>query len=436
MKSEPRPHTVEAHYGIPAYVEERTLPELPDRPSQVNDEGAPSGGRLRAGAARVDVTPDPSGPVAVTPLGFLKDPTGVHDRLYVRALVLDNGDEQLAVISWDKLHANSFEEIAEIRREVNNRTGIPQANILIGCTHTHSGCESSFPAASVDAVTRAWENMKDARIGVGSKMIYGIGSSRRMPDGTGLWGNNEPNPDAVMDNECGVIRVEDEKRNIIAVVTNYSSHPSVIADGNTLISGDYAGIGMLEIEKRLGGDTVAMFLQGCAGDTGTHTFRTARTIGEAEKLGSRFADAVMDILPHIDVTRRLRLAGANRMLELPQKQFDPEKFTVPSIIEGSTSIRDEIQALVIGDTLIMVVGSMEAYVEIGLMIKEASPFRRTFTVAYANGPWLGYLPSPHGFAVRDPDAEGDARTHFSSEAPGILIAETLKLAGEMKPDSI
>ena len=434
MDSKTRPHTVEQRCGMPVYVEARTLPELPERPSQVSDEGLPEGKRLRAGAARVDVTP--SEPGGLWGFGHIARPcTGVHDHLYVRALVLDNGDEKMAIISWDRLqlHEDGFEVMEGIRREINKRTGIPEQNVLISMTHTHSGCDADFPEATVEAVTKAWENMKDARIGVGSKMIYGISSNRRMPDGTGLWGSSEPNPEAVMDNECGVIRVEDDQRNLIAVVVNYASHPSVLRGNNPLVSGDFTGIGMLEMEKRLGGDTVALFLQGCCGDAGTHTFRTSGTMPEAERLGGKLADEALGILEHIDVRRWVRLAGKNRMMELPQKEFDKEKTTYPPIVEGSTSIRNEIQALVIGDSLILSVGPMEAFMEIGLAVKDASPFKHTFALAYSNGPPHGYLPSPHGYEVNDPDAQD---TRFAPDAPEVLVAESVKLLGEMKPDDL
>jgi hypothetical protein len=288
--------------------------------------------------------------------------------------------------------------------------------------------EGPFYKASVDAVTQAWATQREARIGVGSKMIYGIGANRRLPDGTGLWGSNQPNPDAVMDNECGVIRVEDEQRNLIAVVVNYSSHPTILDGDNTLLSGDYAGIGMAELEKRLGRETIALFLQGCAGDTGTQTFRKSRTFPEAERLGRKLADEVWEIVGHVNVTQWVRLGGRTRMIELPQKKLDETKPpTIPPIVEGKP-VKAEIQALVLGDALLLVVGSMEAYVEIGLNIKEASPSKHTFTLAYSNGPWLGYLPSPHGFAVNDPDAK---QTPFAPESPQVLVEETLRLLTEM-----
>jgi len=431
-ETQTRPHRVEEHYGMPVFVELRELPELPDRASEVADQSVPEGKYFRAGAAKVDVTPTDLSNVKSLG-GFLKlPPTGVHDRLFTRVVILDNGDDKIAIVSWDRINGASWEEVETVRKGIHDRTGIAEDHILINCTHTHAGCESNFAESAIEAAAKAWENMKDARIGIGSKMIYGIGSSRRLPDGTGLWGANQPNPEAVMDNECGVIRIEDYDRNIIAVISNYSSHPSVIAGDNSLISGDYAGIGTQEMEKRLGDDTVAMFLQGCAGDTGTHTFRDSRTIPEAEKLGKRFADAVLDILEHIDVVSWVPIAAKNRTIELPAKKYDPDKPTVPPITPETKSIRDEIQAIVINDAVIAALGSMEPYVELGLMIKDKSPFKHTFTLGYSNGPWLGYLPSPHGFAVKDPDAEGEARTHFSSEAPEFIVNEVLKLIQEVK----
>jgi len=420
----------EERYEIPeVYMESRKIPELPGGLSRITGRNKQEGKKFRAGAARIDITPS----VSVGMRGFkARQSTGIHDRLHVRALILDNGEDQLVILSWEKLNCydlpEGFKDIARIRSEIQKRIGIPESNILINSIHTHSGSEGPFEKASIEAVEQAWENMKYARIGIGSKMIYGIGSSRRLPDGKGLWGSRQPNPDGVMDNECGVIRIEDYERNIIAVVSNYSSHPTVLHGENTLLSGDYAGIGMAEVERHLGGNTVSLFLQGCAGNTGTQTFRKGRTIPEAERLGKIFADEIIQILEHIDVVSWLPLKAKKRMIDLPRwEPQKPERGTTMPFIPGNL-IPDEIQALVIGDSLIMAVGSMEPYVEIGLDIKEASGFHHTFVLGYSNGPWLGYLPSNLGYSVNEDEVQG---TRFSPEAPDTLVRECMALHNQV-----
>ena len=65
-------------------------------------------GRLTAGVAAVDITP----PVG-TPLGGYgarhgRPSTGVHDRLYAKALVLDNRSERIAIVTCDLIGVSRF----------------------------------------------------------------------------------------------------------------------------------------------------------------------------------------------------------------------------------------------------------------------------------------------------------------------------------------
>ena len=199
------------------YKEARSLPSLSSAPSRIIEMELQEGEKLLAGAAKVDITPEDS----VVMFGFSpRYSTGDHDRLHVRALVLDNGKDILAIISWDILHFSDFPAIQAIREEIFSQTGIPEENILINATHTHSAMDNVWHDESVDAVVEAFNNMQPARIGVGSKFIYGIGANRRWPSGKWIGGPLDYNPDGIMDNECGVIRVEDYDRNIIAVVVN------------------------------------------------------------------------------------------------------------------------------------------------------------------------------------------------------------------------
>ncbi len=59
-------------------------------------------GALRAGAARVDITPAEGTPIRMSGYGGRTDPfEGIHDRLYTRAVVVDDGEHQAAIVTGD-----------------------------------------------------------------------------------------------------------------------------------------------------------------------------------------------------------------------------------------------------------------------------------------------------------------------------------------------
>ena len=62
---------------------------------------------------------------------------GVLDRLYARAIVLDNGDARAALVTVD---AGGLSDAIwqAVTRQVEAELGIPSANVLLTATHTHS----------------------------------------------------------------------------------------------------------------------------------------------------------------------------------------------------------------------------------------------------------------------------------------------------------
>src|ERR1035437_2075758 len=86
---------------------------------------APPASPLRVGAAKVDVTPDPSSRPAL-------------DRLYTRAIVIANGETTAAVITVDTIGINDglWQTISE---RLEKELSIPARNVFITATHTHSG---------------------------------------------------------------------------------------------------------------------------------------------------------------------------------------------------------------------------------------------------------------------------------------------------------
>src|SRR5262245_37137130 len=90
---------------------------------------------LQAGAATSNITPFLGAEIVG---GFVPFPsTHVHDELYARCLVLDDGQTKLALVVCDLLGIHRVVS-EEARRLIAQRHGIPRDCVLISATHTHS----------------------------------------------------------------------------------------------------------------------------------------------------------------------------------------------------------------------------------------------------------------------------------------------------------
>ncbi len=95
------------------------------------------GGVLRAGVVRALITPEKG----LYLIGFADragGAEGVHDDLTATTLVLDDGNEKAVIVALDLLvmHPDTVERV---KKEISAKLGIPGSNILLCCSHTHSG---------------------------------------------------------------------------------------------------------------------------------------------------------------------------------------------------------------------------------------------------------------------------------------------------------
>src|SRR5258708_33756511 len=105
-------------------------------------------GTLRVGAARVDITPpaDPAHP-----------PSGkyAHEKLYVRAIVLDNGSARAALVGADQ---GGLSEVIwqAASKQIAAELNCPVENIVMSATHPHSGWGAGgFPGMRALTATNA-----------------------------------------------------------------------------------------------------------------------------------------------------------------------------------------------------------------------------------------------------------------------------------------
>ncbi len=383
---------------------------------------------MKAGIGKVSITPPPGVPLA----GFSarqEVSSGVHDELHARALVFENGGTAVALAAVDVL-ALPADFVDRVRRIITARVPLESEAILIASTHTHAGpvTISTFfnPEDTVDprymdrlagaiaeAVATAWQTRFEARAGAGSARVEGIAVNRRSP---------EHGP---VDEEIGILRVDDAAGYTRAVLMNYACHPTVLGPDNLLVTGDFPAFAIARVESSLPG-AMAMFVNGTEGDISVgHSselsaigiIEAGRTFERAAALGARLGDAVLPALGGIVTNADLRLASQTLPVELPLKRFPPPEEAERALREAQTKseilyasitryyaseaahfangrLPIELQALRIGEALFVAVPA-EVFVEIGLRVKRSAP-GRIFIAGVANG-YIGYLPSRHAY---------------------------------------
>jgi hypothetical protein len=273
--------------------------------------GAPARAQgLRVGAARIDITPaaDPASP-----------PSGkyAHERLYLRAIVLDNGAARAALIGADQ--SMLFENIwAAASKQVATELHCPVENIVLSMTHTHSawgpgdqpfrrfgqaGGPGGRPPAPdpnappppivariLDAVKQARAKLQPARVGFGTGLSHLNVSRDNVDADTHLW-TQAPNLNGPSDKTVAVIRFESLEGEPIAVYMTYAMHP-VNGFLSDVTSADFCGAASRHVEEAYGDRVVAVFAQGASGDQNPLYLRASTNV-MASRYGARITGDVM-----------------------------------------------------------------------------------------------------------------------------------------------
>jgi hypothetical protein len=426
---------------------------------------------LRAGMAKTVITP----PVG-TPLsgyGGRTDPsTDVLDDLYAKALVLDDGNDRIALVVCDII-GFSIDTVKEMRAMIQQQTGIKADNIMIACTHTHSGPNlRSADSAYVEslklhvagAAAAAANSMKEARIGAARGECH-VGANRRHPDSpTGPY-NLYKYPEGTMDPTVMVLRVEDTSGKMIGLITNHAGHPVAWGSRELGISRDYPGFASDVLEKVWGDDIVAMFLQGCCGNLNLNwiwdkpqespmphrrlpTEREPR-MREVRRLGRILGGESLKVAETItDFKSDAVVKAARKDVEVPIREDLPERMqervarakeeqtpqepgkrgsVYDAVAASKKTLTTEVQVLRIGDYLIVGLPG-EVFVEYQIEIRERSGAEFTFVSELANDS-ISYVPTPKAYE------EGGYEVRSSSLAPDAgktLVDAAIDLVGRLR----
>ena len=376
---------------------------------------------LKGGCAKVNITP----PLGIPLIGSYGKPSDdILDELYAKALVLDDGNNALVIVSCDLLYTPLEEITGPARKIIIEKTGIPEQNILICATHTHSGPEvftkSKFrrpgdtPTPAIDrsyldtlvkkiagSALIASKDMRQVKIGAAYGQAPEIVYNRRPKNKDGLVKMaftlppevratrkvvTEPDgqvrttfvlPDdntewkfGPIDPEVRVLKVEGMDGETLASLVNFGCHPVCIYPYlSTTISADYPAFVTSVVEGAEGG--LCLFALGLAGDAVPFD----RGVPARRQIGRAIGGEALRQLQFVTTTSNVTLSAIKKEVTFPTKRPTAEKAGDDDKIPKP--VTTEIQVLRLGDIYILGLPG-EVLVEAGLQVKKRAGLEKLF----------------------------------------------------------
>jgi neutral ceramidase len=386
-------------------------------------------GPLRAGAAKVDITPG-----NLTSLTNLwgRPFEGVHDPIFLRALVVDNGINTAAIVAADLVE---FGDTSSVRKRIAEEVGIPFDHIIMTASHDHNAprvgvvtagatAHAGGPATAaytqmvhdqiVKVVRQAKAALQPARLGVGTGMAdANTNRDEYTPDGWKLG----VNPEGPSEKTVWVVKFETTSGEPIAILMNYAVHSVVLGPENRLLTGDLAGAAERFVEQYYQDKVVALWTLGPAGDQNPkYVSWNTDSIGDRDRepgyllmdaLGQIVGEEVVRVVERIEhLTSDARIEAQERIVTCPGRtptrdtQHDGLKF------QPVDSLGIHLGLVLINHIALTAV-SGEVVTRIYHHLKKDSPLLNTILITLANDR-VGYIVD---------DASYDIPTFESTNTP-------------------
>jgi neutral ceramidase len=370
---------------------------------------------LSANVAAVDLTPPLEMKFALGGYGarMSQPATGVHDRIWVKALVISDGSKKYALVTMDVLGlpANVKPQVLD---KIGDASWSPD-NVMLLPSHTHASLDMTalndknilnspqigiFQKELLDfvvektamAIKQASMNLQPARIGTGAALIKNMNRNRRN--------------DAASDPELTLLRVDKLDGAPLAVLVNWTAHPTMMGENDMLVSGGWPGYLQREMEDWIGDGVVALYYNGAQGDQTAVRPAGGSHYEQAEFYGRRMAKHAFKLFGEIVTAKNVAFDYNYQIAELPERRAHPlfketggEEYaiddqTMKLILDVFSPPSVGISAVRIGD--FMIVGAPgELACQLGLDIKSKlkNAGLKYPTIGGLANEWISYIMS-------------------------------------------
>lgn len=317
---------------------------------------------LRAGAAQVDVTPEPGVQLAGN-IGVRRPAETIQDRLYVRALALESEGRRVCLLSSDVL-AIRGDYVETIRRRAHAQHGLDPACLLVNCTQNHHApsvghcfCLDEafwrrwvppelewvlggdpryyelFVERAVQAIGQAWQRLTPVTVHAGRAIEGRLMFNRRcvLRDGTAVMHPPIRDPkilqvEGPMDPEVSLVTLRTAQGEPVAALLHHTGHPDHRVPA-TVVAGGWPGAWCDAMRAVLGETAVALVMNGCCGNIHPRNPLVDMN-AEYRQIGRTLTDDCRDMTAQLAEPRatpagRPALACLSKNLRIPLRPLDP-----------------------------------------------------------------------------------------------------------------
>jgi neutral ceramidase len=254
---------------------------------------------------------------------------------------------------------------------------------------------------------KASKNVLPFRMGIG-KGYCNMNINRRAEYAEGeIWIG--ANPDGPCDHELDVVKFESMENKTLAVLINWPCHGTVTGYSNYQISGDWPGAAARYIKKQIGEDIVVAVTAGASADINS-VYRPSDSFRRVEAVGYHVGRETNNVFTQIETLPVKSLQATETTLYFPGKKRCEDHFPKTSFQPGpDKEIRLSVTKI---GNLVFAGISGELMTEIGMEIKEQSPYSGTIVLTHCNGS-SGYICTDKSYP------EGGYEVQVTELMPGV-----------------
>lgn len=389
-------------------------------------------GVVRAGVAVEDITWHPGGsqsgfgerwrPYHAAEQGvetnmyarLMKPSEGVHMRLRAKAIVIDDGDERVAIVSGDLLGTIQIFHygVAEL---IKDDPGITWDNLMLVGTHTESGPSNGSISPLISAYADVFDEeffryvvqkvataIRRAAAAL-EPVTFAVGT---IDGGDMIETYVNGNVSEHLDDDLGVARFDRADGSTMAAFLTYAGHFVLGGNESRLFSSDGPGYWERMTEAALanrpqqhGQPVTAMYLTGPTGDS------DVKGVGQKNLYAEGELKALRLLAPTLELFEQLQPAAGFAVESRAERVSPPADHQVPNfpLLGGApipflVSHRLHVQAVRIGDLLLGGVPG-EPVMALGKMLKDKVKdlgLSQPFMLSHAND-WTGYIFTPEQY---------------------------------------